>query len=81
MEGGGCGVSAHEYSCAHGAQIIFGDLVPYLTYGYDIPSTEIETPTVTTVTVLVQNVTLSYRVNFLSEKYRKFGSGYAATIG
>ncbi len=30
--GGGCGVSANEYSCAHGAQINFGDLSPYLTY-------------------------------------------------
>ncbi len=28
----GCGVSANEYSCAHGAQINFGDLTPYLTY-------------------------------------------------
>ncbi len=27
---GGCGVSADEYSCAHGAQINFGDLIPYL---------------------------------------------------
>jgi hypothetical protein len=26
-------VSAIEYSCAHGAQINFGDLIPYLTYG------------------------------------------------
>ncbi len=25
-----CGVSANEYSCAHGAQISFGD--PYLNY-------------------------------------------------
>jgi hypothetical protein len=33
MGGGGCGVSANEYSCAHGAQINFGDLPPYLTYG------------------------------------------------
>jgi len=31
--GGGCGVSANKYSCAHGAQINFGDLSPYLTYG------------------------------------------------
>ncbi len=35
-EGGGiaphCGVSANEYSCAHGAQIYFGDLTPCLTY-------------------------------------------------
>jgi hypothetical protein len=30
--GGGCGVSTNEYSCAHGAQINFGDLTPYLTY-------------------------------------------------
>jgi hypothetical protein len=29
---GGCGVSAIEYSCAHGAQINFGDLTPYFTY-------------------------------------------------
>jgi hypothetical protein len=28
--GGGCGVSANEYSCAHGAQINFQ--TPYLTY-------------------------------------------------
>jgi hypothetical protein len=27
--GGVCGVSANEYSCAHGAQINFGDLTPY----------------------------------------------------
>jgi hypothetical protein len=26
-------VSANEYSCAHGAQINFGDLTPYLTHG------------------------------------------------
>ncbi len=32
--GGGCGVSANEYSFAHGAQInFFEDLTPYLTYG------------------------------------------------
>jgi hypothetical protein len=31
--GGCCGVQANEYSCAHGAQINFGDLPPYLTYG------------------------------------------------
>jgi hypothetical protein len=29
---GVAGVSANEYSCAHGAQINFGDLTPYLTY-------------------------------------------------
>jgi hypothetical protein len=34
---GGCGVSANEYSCAavhnaHGAQINFGDIAPYITY-------------------------------------------------
>ncbi len=26
-------VSAHEYSYAHGAQINFGDLTPYLPHG------------------------------------------------
>jgi hypothetical protein len=31
-EGERCGVSANEYSCAHGAQINFGDLTLYLTY-------------------------------------------------
>ncbi len=30
--GGSCGVLVNEYSCAHGAQINFGDLTPYLTY-------------------------------------------------
>jgi hypothetical protein len=30
-EEGSCGVSANEYSCAHGAQINFGDLSSYLT--------------------------------------------------
>jgi hypothetical protein len=30
--GRGCGVSANEYSCPHGAQINFGDLTPYLIY-------------------------------------------------
>jgi hypothetical protein len=35
-EGGGCGVSANDYSCAQlGAQINFGDLTPYLTYDRD----------------------------------------------
>ncbi len=36
--GGGCGVSANKYSCADGAQIIFGDLIPYLTYQCKDPS-------------------------------------------
>jgi hypothetical protein len=31
-DAGCCGVSANEYSCAHEAQINFGDLIPYLTY-------------------------------------------------
>jgi hypothetical protein len=31
--GGGGGVPANEYSGAHGTQINFGDLTPYLTYG------------------------------------------------
>ncbi len=28
-----CGVSANEYSCAHGVQVNFRDLTLYLTYG------------------------------------------------
>ncbi len=31
---GGCGVSGNEDSCAHGAQINFGDLTPHLNYAY-----------------------------------------------
>ncbi len=31
VDGEGCGVSANEYSCAHGDQMNFGDLAP-LTY-------------------------------------------------
>jgi hypothetical protein len=31
--GGGCGLSANEYSYAYGAQRNFGDQTPYLTYG------------------------------------------------
>jgi hypothetical protein len=34
-EGGRCGAPANEYSCARGAQINFGDLTPYLTYGFN----------------------------------------------
>jgi hypothetical protein len=34
-EGGSCWASADEYSCAHGAQINFGDLTPYLTHGLE----------------------------------------------
>jgi hypothetical protein len=30
--GAGCGVSANKYSCAHGAQINFEDLPPYLIH-------------------------------------------------
>jgi hypothetical protein len=29
---GCCGASANEKSCAHGAQINFGDLTSYITY-------------------------------------------------
>jgi hypothetical protein len=29
-----CGVSANEYSCAHGAQINLGELTPYSTHEY-----------------------------------------------
>jgi hypothetical protein len=38
--GRGCGVSANEYSSAHGAQINFGDVSPYLTYGRSISHSE-----------------------------------------
>ncbi len=31
---GDCGFSANDYSCAHGAQINFGDLTPYSTYDH-----------------------------------------------
>jgi hypothetical protein len=33
--GGGVRVSANQYSCAHGAQINFGVLTPYLAYAND----------------------------------------------
>ncbi len=47
-EGWSCGVSANEYSCAHGAQINFGDLTPYLTYAQDAPRVDkIDQPRVT----------------------------------
>ncbi len=36
---GSCGVSANEYSCTFGAQINFGDLTPYLSFGYMYEST------------------------------------------
>jgi hypothetical protein len=32
-----CGVSADEFSCAHGVQINFGDLTSYLTYAKNRP--------------------------------------------
>jgi hypothetical protein len=38
--GGGCGVSANEYSCAHGAQINFGDLNTYLTHDLKVMTNE-----------------------------------------
>ncbi len=34
---GGLRVSANEYNCAHGAQIYFGYLTPYLTYAETAP--------------------------------------------
>jgi hypothetical protein len=41
-EGGSCGVSTNEeYSCAHGAQLKFGDQTPYLTYGTDVSAHKI----------------------------------------
>ncbi len=36
-EWGSCGVSADEYSCAHGTQVNFGYLTSYLTYGDGVP--------------------------------------------
>ena len=30
-----CGLSANEYSCAHGVQINFGGLTPYLAYDWN----------------------------------------------
>jgi hypothetical protein len=36
---GGSKLSANEYNIAHGAQINFGDLAPYLTYVYSILAT------------------------------------------
>ncbi len=36
------GVSAKEYSCAHGAQINFEDLAPYLTYASSLTIRKIE---------------------------------------
>jgi hypothetical protein len=39
VQGLDCGASANEYSCAHGAQINFGDITPYLTSGVDPIST------------------------------------------
>jgi hypothetical protein len=38
---GCCGVSANEYSCAHGAQINFGNLTTYLTYMVQTEALEI----------------------------------------
>jgi hypothetical protein len=46
--GWGCGVPANEYSCAHGAQINFGDPASYLTYGL---SQSIERKTCTHMTL------------------------------
>jgi hypothetical protein len=43
MRGAGCGASANEYNCTHGAQINFGDLTPYLTY--DCKAMRIARPT------------------------------------
>jgi hypothetical protein len=40
--GGSCRESTNEFSCAHGAQINFGDLTPYLTYGLHEGNTEEE---------------------------------------
>jgi hypothetical protein len=36
-------VSAYEYSCGHGVQINFGDLTPYLTYGFGLSQEGVST--------------------------------------
>jgi hypothetical protein len=42
---GCCGVSSNEYSCADGAQINFGDLIPYLTFDERFSRNETLSPT------------------------------------
>jgi hypothetical protein len=53
------GVSANEYSCAHGAQINFGDLTPYLTYDCAFLRGRLEHEKVTSFTA-------SYLLQYLS---------------
>ncbi len=48
--GGDCGVSAYEYSCAHGAQISFGDLTPLTYEEHCLPSHPKHTHTHTVIT-------------------------------
>jgi len=45
-EGESCVVSANEYSCAHGVQINFGDLTPYLTYGVGLTAGGLDSLTI-----------------------------------
>ncbi len=49
-EGVSCGVSASEYSCAHGAQTNTGDLTPFLTYGTDVSAHKIGWPVESDIT-------------------------------
>ncbi len=53
--GGDCWVSVYEYSCAHGAQINFGDLNLYLTYGIG---------TDVMINYCLSTVSLSFRCEF-----------------
>jgi hypothetical protein len=57
--GGGCGVSVNEYSCAHGAQINYGDLTPYFNLcsaGYitHYPSSRVQQPAAHCIGCLAQ---------------------------
>jgi hypothetical protein len=54
---GDCGVSAYDHSCAHGAQIYFGDITAYLTYGIG---------TDVVINYCLSTVSLSFRCEFSS---------------
>ncbi len=61
--GGGCGVSANDYSCALGAQINFGDLTPYLTYVIAIGSETATYPCAYTNPLQLKRRCASYRTS------------------
>jgi hypothetical protein len=54
----GCGVSTNEYSYAHGVQINFGDLTPYLAYEEQYPPPP--TPHHLPLLLVVGTVVLTY---------------------